>query len=152
MKRTVRTTIVGALSVLCVVPWLALCAANPGTANSPTDQPAQFNKASGIIGMEVRNQHNERLGAIKDVVFDLKSERVAYAVLGTSGKLLAVPMGALSPSSDNTMLILAADKSKLEAARGMEPNNWPSPTSLIWGAQAPAGRAANTPRISLPRK
>jgi sporulation protein YlmC with PRC-barrel domain len=157
MKRTGKTIAIGALSVLCVAPWLALCAANPGTdakANSPSDQPTQFNKASGIVGMEVRNQNNERLGNIKDVVFDLKSERVAYAVLGTgtSGKLLAVPMGALSPSSDNTMLILAADKSKLEAARGLEPNNWPSPTSLIWGAQAPGGRAANTPRISLPRK
>jgi len=153
VKLTFRT--VGALSVLCLAPWLSLAAANQGAdskTNSTSDQPAQFNKASGIIGMEVRNQSNERLGEIKDVVFDLKTDRVAYAVLSTGGttrKLLAVPLSALTPSSDNATLLLSADKSRLEAAKGLEPNNWPSATSLVWGAQAPAG---NAHRISVPRK
>jgi len=155
VKLTIGTATVCALSVLCMAPWLSLTAANQGPdsiTNSTSDQPAQFNKASGIIGMEVRNRSNERLGEIKDVVFDLKTERVAYAVLGTSGtpgKLLAVPLSALTPSSDNSSLVLSADKSKLEAAKGLEPNNWPSATSLMWGAQVPAGNAR---RISLPRK
>jgi len=155
VKLTVRTVTVCALSVLCLAPWPSLTAANPGSdskTNSTGDQPAQFNKASGIIGMEVRNQNHERLGEIKDIVFDLKTERVAYAVLGTGGtqgKLLAVPLSALTPSSDNTTLLLSADKSRLEAAKGLEANNWPSATSLIWGAQAPVSTAR---RISLPRK
>src|SRR4051794_29728811 len=45
--------------------------------------PAKFNKASGFIGMDVRNQSGEQLGHIKDIVFDLRNERVSYAVMST---------------------------------------------------------------------
>lgn len=106
--------------------------------------PMKFNKASGIIGMDVRNQDNEHLGHIKDLVFDLKSERVAYAVLNTSSKallglndkLLAVPLSALTPSSDQKHLVLNSDKSKVEAAAGFDREHWPSATSPEWGAEA----------------
>src|SRR6266481_5526330 len=89
-------------------PWAmaALCLALVGTVRSadtpygakpgaePESQPqtksaegslARYNKATGIVGMDVRNHKDERLGEIKDVVFDLNSERVAYAVLATGG-------------------------------------------------------------------
>ena len=104
------------------------------------DTSAKFNKASGIIGMDVRNHNDERLGKIKDVVFDLRSERVAYAVLGTGGlferqKLLAVPLSAFTASEDNKYLVLRAEKSKLETATGIDRDNWPSVTNPSWGAE-----------------
>jgi len=101
--------------------------------------PADFNKASSIVGMAVRNQMDERLGKIKDVVFDLKSDRVAYAVMRTGGllqpKLLAVPLSAFTPSANNKYLILRTEKSKLETAIGIERNNWPSVVNPSWGAE-----------------
>jgi sporulation protein YlmC with PRC-barrel domain len=105
--------------------------------------PAPANKASGLLGMEVRNQNGERLGHIKDLVIDWKTEQVSYAViraepkglLGTNEKLLAVPLAALAVSSDQKYLILNADKSKVSAAMGFAPNNWPSVNNPSWGAE-----------------
>jgi sporulation protein YlmC with PRC-barrel domain len=105
--------------------------------------PTKVNKASGILGMDVRNQSDEHLGHVKDLVIDWKTERVSYAVistapkalLGIGEKLLAVPLTALTASTDQKHLILNADKSKLEAAMGFKPDNWPSVSSPSWGAQ-----------------
>ena len=105
--------------------------------------PTKVNKASGILGMDVRNQNDEHLGHVKDLVIDWKSEQVSYAVistapkalLGIGEKLLAVPLTALSPSGDLKYLILNADKSKVEAALGIERDKWPSVSKPAWGAQ-----------------
>jgi len=105
--------------------------------------PAKCNKASGFIGMDVRNQDDEHLGHIKDLVFDLKTERVSYAVistapkalLGIDEKLLAVPVNALMPGTDGKYLILNADKSKVQAAAGFDRDNWPSLNNPSWGAE-----------------
>jgi len=118
------------------------------------DQPARFNKATGIVGMEVKNPDGERLGQIKDIVFDLKSERVAYAVLGTAtspGKLLAVPISALTPSANGEQLVLHASRASLEAAKGFAADNWPAAVSPVWAAQ-PAYASAPAPHVSLPHR
>src|SRR4051812_1112230 len=39
------------------------------------------NKASNIIGMQVHNRQDEKLGEIKDVVLDLQSGKIGYVVL-----------------------------------------------------------------------
>jgi sporulation protein YlmC with PRC-barrel domain len=105
--------------------------------------PAQANKASGLLGMEVRNQKGERLGHIKDLVIDWKTEQVSYAVISASSKamsgigekLLAMPLAALALSADRKHLILDADKSKVQAARGFGRDDWPSVSNPSWGAE-----------------
>jgi sporulation protein YlmC with PRC-barrel domain len=154
MKITSKKIASGAIAALCLTLGSGLRAADTAydvnkargeretkyETKSTEGMPAKFNKASGIIGMDVRNHKDERLGEIKDVVFDLKSERVAYAVLGTGGlldrqKLLAVPLNAFTASADQKYLILRAEKSKLEAAMGIEREHWPSVTNPSWGAE-----------------
>ncbi len=116
---------------------------SPVESQTTEEAPAKFNKASGIVGMEVRNQDNERLGRIKDLVFDLKTERVSYAVLAAAPKsllslkekLLAVPLSAFTASSDSKHLILNADKSKIEMAEGFDAEHWPSVDNPSWGAE-----------------
>lgn len=118
-------------------------------------QPARFNKATGIVGMPVLNEKGERLGEIKDLVFDLKTERVAYAVLGTDSqpaKLLAVPVGALTPSTNADYLVLRAEKAKIDSATGLSADNWPAPVSPVWGAQPSVATTQPAPRTSLPRR
>jgi sporulation protein YlmC with PRC-barrel domain len=105
--------------------------------------PAQANKASGLLGMEVRNQNGDRLGYIKDLVIDWRTEQVSYAVLNTAPKilpaidqkLLAVPLAALVPSADQKHLVLNADKSKVQAAQGFDRDHWPSVSNPSWGAE-----------------
>jgi sporulation protein YlmC with PRC-barrel domain len=96
--------------------------------------PAKYNRASNFIGMDVRNQGDEHLGHIKDVVFDLQTGRVAYAVMTTSAKdlpgfdekLLAVPLSVLTVSPDGKHLILNADKARVDSTIGFDKNNWPT--------------------------
>lgn len=89
------------------------------------------NKASGLLGMEVKNQQNEKLGEIKDLVLDLKSGKISYAVLGVGGflglgeKLMAVPADAFKINQQDGTLSLDADKAKIEAAPGFAATNWP---------------------------
>ncbi len=117
-------------------------AAMPVTKSSEA-APVKANKASGIIGMDVRNQKDERLGHIKDLVIDWKTEGVSYAVISTgtkilldlNEKLLAVPLSALTVSADQKHLVLNAEKSKVETAMGFDKDNWPSVTNPSWGAE-----------------
>ena len=112
-------------------------------ANANQGAPTKCNKASSLIGMDVRNQNDEHLGHIKELVIDLRKDTVSYAVmttaskamLGINEKLLAVPLSALTASSDQKYLILNAEKSKVETAAGFDKDNWPSVSSPSWGAE-----------------
>ena len=101
----------------------------------------KINKASELIGMDVKNQQGEKLGDIKDVVLDFSSERVGYVVLSADtgalnpDKLLAVPLRAFQPSADGDHLILNADKQKLASAQGFSKDSWPNPSNPSWGGQ-----------------
>jgi sporulation protein YlmC with PRC-barrel domain len=114
------------------------------------------NKASGLLGMEVHNNQNEKLGEIKDLVLDLGSGKVSYAVLAVGGflgigeKLLAIPPEALSISDDRTFLKLDADKAKIQAAPGFAATNWPRVddpevrSSRYWSTGSAVGGPAAT--------
>ncbi len=151
MRTSTKSLAVSLLTVGCIALGLGLSAADPAPNAAAKNQPARFNKATGIVGMPVVNPKSERLGEIKDVVFDLQSERVAYAVLATDSsprRLLAVPLSALTPAGDSDHLVLRADSAKLDSAKGFAADNWPAPVSPVWGAQA----ASTAPRTSLPRR
>ena len=106
------------------------------------DQPQRLNKVSDFIGTTVENPQGDRLGKIDEVVMDLNSGRVSYAVLSVEHKLfannkyIALPLASLKPSADGTRLILNADKDKIAQAQGFDRNNWPSINTPAWGAQS----------------
>jgi predicted nucleotidyltransferase len=91
------------------------------------------NKASGLLGMEVRNAENQKLGEVKDLVMDMNSGRISYAVLSVGGflgigeKLIALPPGALKATDAGEYLTLNADKAKIQAAPGFAATAWPAP-------------------------
>jgi sporulation protein YlmC with PRC-barrel domain len=97
------------------------------------DRVLKSNKASGIIGMEVRNKENQKLGEVKDLVMDMNTGRLSYAVLSVGGflgvgeKLIALPPGAMKVAGDGEYLLLEADKSKIQAAPGFAATAWPAP-------------------------
>jgi sporulation protein YlmC with PRC-barrel domain len=115
---------------------------NNNTPMATQAPPEEYNKASGLIGMDVENQQGDHLGHIKDVVIDLKTERVSYAVMTTASKafpvnekLLAVPLNAFTVSADQKKLVLNADKAKVDSAQGFASKDWPNVGSPSWGAQ-----------------
>jgi sporulation protein YlmC with PRC-barrel domain len=77
-------------------------------------------KASDLIGHDVRDSSDKKLGDIKDVALDLEGGKILYAVVSIGGDqdaenhLLAVPAKLLAAKDSH--LILKADKSKLSSA------------------------------------
>ncbi len=108
---------------------------------NPNQVPTPVNKARNLIGMKVRNQNNQTLGKIKDVVFDLQSGRISYVVLEKAGRAhgtgpyVSLPPNAFTPSVDNRYLILNADKSRLQNSWGFSGNNYPPMGNPVYGAQ-----------------
>lgn len=87
--------------------------------------------ASTLEGDRVRNSAGEDLGEVDEIMIDLPSGQVAYAVLsfggvlGMGNKLFAVPWSVLRVDEDEQCLILDMDKHTLETAPGFDKNNWP---------------------------
>jgi hypothetical protein len=95
--------------------------------------------ASTLTSDSVKNRADEDLGKIKELMIDIPSGRVAYAVLSFGGflgmgdKLFAVPWDALTLDEDRKCFVLDADKAKLENAPGFYKDNWPDMTDTLWG-------------------
>lgn len=94
--------------------------------------------ASTIINTSVENSYGENLGKIEELMVDLNSGRVAYAVLSFGGflgmgdKMFALPFEALSIDTENEKIILDVDKEILENAPGFDKDNWPNFTEHAW--------------------
>ena len=94
--------------------------------------PTELNRASKIIGTEVVNEQNQKLGSVKDLVVDPQSQRVAYAWVeksdetGNTGKYVAVPLNLFKPSTNQKDLVLNADKARFSSAQGYAKNQLPN--------------------------
>jgi len=103
------------------------------TDTADREKVRNIDKASGILGMEVRNKENQKLGEIKDMVMDMRTGKVSYSVLAVGGflgigeKLIALPPGALKVSEAGDHLVLDADKARIQAAPGFAATAWPAP-------------------------
>ncbi len=91
-----------------------------------------------LIGNDVYNQIEEDLGDIKEIMLDMESGKIVYAVLSYGGilgmgeKLFAVPWGALTLDTTNKRFILNVEKDKLENAPGFDKDNWPKVADPSW--------------------
>jgi len=87
-------------------------------------------KASEIIGKEVNNLLNEKLGKVDELAVDVESGRVALViintggVLGVGGKTVAVPPQSLLFKEGSKALQLNTDSAKLKAAPTFEMSKW----------------------------
>ena len=96
--------------------------------------------SSTICSDHVKNSAGEDLGKIEDLMIDLDSGRIAYAVLSFGGffkmgnKLFAVPWEALKVDTVNKQFILNVDKALLENAPGFDKDNWPDMADPTFGS------------------
>jgi sporulation protein YlmC with PRC-barrel domain len=97
--------------------------------------------ASTLEGDRVRNASGEDLGKIDEIMIDIPTGRIAYAVLSFGGflgmgdRLFAIPWSVLKVDEDEKCLVLNVDKSLLEKAPGFDKNNWPDMSDTTWGAE-----------------
>jgi sporulation protein YlmC with PRC-barrel domain len=90
--------------------------------------------ASTLTGDRVRNSAGESLGKIEEIMLDIQTGRIAYAVLsfggflGIGNKLFAVPWSALQIDTGEHEFILDVDRGTLENAPGFDKDDWPDMT------------------------
>ena len=94
--------------------------------------------ADTLLGNDVFNAQDEDLGDIKEIMLDMRTGRVAYAVLSFGGflgmgeKLFAVPWAALTLDTVNKRFVLDASKDRLESAPGFDKEDWPDMADTSW--------------------
>jgi sporulation protein YlmC with PRC-barrel domain len=107
-------------------------------ASRATDQKASECKASDIIGKQVKNTHDEDLGKVQELIVNMDSGDVPYAIIAHGGALgvgrtkTAVRLDALKCSSDGKAFILSATKDQLRAASKTASGHWTSVASAEW--------------------
>lgn len=101
----------------------------------------QVMAASTLRGDKVVNLHGENLGEIHDIMLDVPSGRIAYAVLSFGGvmgigdKLFAIPWSALILDADRECFVLDIDRNELRNAPGFDKAHWPSMADPTWASE-----------------
>jgi sporulation protein YlmC with PRC-barrel domain len=94
--------------------------------------------ADTLIGNDVYNADNESLGEIKELMIEMSSGTINYAVLSFGGflgmgdRLFAVPWRALTLDTANKRFILNASKEQLKNAPGFDKDHWPVMADSTW--------------------
>jgi len=94
---------------------------------------------SSLIGAKVINLIDEELGEIEDLMIEVGSGCVAYAVLssrsflGTGEKLFAIPWRVLAVDTAEKQFILDVDREFLNQAPSFTRDNWPDMADRAWG-------------------
>lgn len=96
---------------------------------------------STLTGDAVRNPEGEDLGKIEEIMLDVPTGSIAYAVLSFGGflgigdKLFAVPWDALVLNEDSKCFVLNVSKDRLKDAPGFDKNNWPDMSAPEFGGK-----------------
>jgi sporulation protein YlmC with PRC-barrel domain len=109
----------------------------PGPRNASVARPVMLS-ASTLTGNDVCNKKDERLGTVEDIMLDIDSGTIRYAVMSSGGflgmgdRLFAVPWGALKLDSHNKRFILDVDAERVKAAPGFDKDHWPDMADKAW--------------------
>ena len=127
--------------------------ATPGAGPDSRQGPGpQLMGAETLVGNDVYNKDADALGDIKEIMLDMRSGRVRYAVLSFGGflgvgeKLFSVPWEALTLDTENKRFVLDVQKERLENAPGFDKDQWPYMADATWarGIHAFYGSSAQT--------
>ena len=94
--------------------------------------------ASSLMKDYVRNRMDEEVGSIKEIMIDVPTGRVAYAVLAVGGflgigeRLFAIPWNTLTLDEDRQCFVMDIHKDRLQNAPGFDKDNWPDMANDSW--------------------
>jgi sporulation protein YlmC with PRC-barrel domain len=117
--------------------------------------PLNYLTATSIIGENVFNKQNEKLGVIKDIMVSLGKGKIEYMViefggfLGIGEKYFAIPYELFEVDTRNKVYVLDQKKETLEKAPGFDREHWPETNShqfqetyTYWGGSLSANPMA----------
>jgi sporulation protein YlmC with PRC-barrel domain len=112
-----------------------------GKTSSKTAEGQRMNAVmvEKIIGSKVINVKGEALGKIEDLVVDIDTGRIVYAVLESGGflsigdKLFPVPWDSLAALPSEGIFFLNQSKEQMEKAPAFDKNNLPNMADMHWG-------------------
>jgi len=102
-------------------------------ANLSQNSDTRFGKmerADKIIGREITDGQDQKLGNVKDLAIDLQNGRIVEVIVGTGGvlglneKYFAVPPSQFTCNEDKKTLQLNFDKAKLTEAPAFKISDW----------------------------
>lgn len=94
--------------------------------------------SDNVIGTEVRNPQDEKLGKIEALMLDKLSGRVSYVVLsyggilGMGNKLFAMPWSLFNYDKDANCFRINIDSEKLKQSPGFDKDHWPNMADTSW--------------------
>ena len=97
--------------------------------------------ASTLDGNKVMSADGEDVGKIKDIMLDVYTGRIAYAVMSSGGflgigdKLLAIPWNALTLDTDRKCFHLGVAAEAVKNAPGFDKDHWPSMADVAWASE-----------------
>ncbi|GAA4333589.1 PRC-barrel domain-containing protein [Pigmentiphaga soli] len=110
-----------------------------GKGSATADGPGpNIMAADTLEGNTVYSSDDQDVGKIKDIMLDVSSGRIAYAVLSSGGflgmgdKLLAIPWSALTLDTDRKAFILSVPADVVKNAPGFDKDHWPSFADASW--------------------
>lgn len=119
--------------------------ARPGSMSGKVSGPStrkgpgpELMSAKTLVGNDVHNAEGEDIGDIKDIMLDMRSGRVSYAVLSFTAffsmgeKLFAVPWNALKLDTEKKIFVLDVAKDRLKSAPGFDKSHWPDMADQSW--------------------
>jgi sporulation protein YlmC with PRC-barrel domain len=132
--------------IIIVAVIVGLFLGMSGLAQEKSSPPAEGQRINAfmvekIIGSKVVNMKGENLGVIKDIVIDIDTGSILYAVLdfggflGIGSKLFPVPWKALAALPSEGIFFLNRSKEQLEKAPGYDKNSLPDMGDVHWGTR-----------------
>ncbi|MES2295837.1 MAG: PRC-barrel domain-containing protein [Pseudomonadota bacterium] len=97
--------------------------------------------ASTLIGDPVQNLRIEYLAVVKEVMLDMRTGKIAFAILASGSifsldqTLFAVPWEALVHDTVLNRFMLDIDKERFEQAPGFDMRHWPNMMDPHWAEQ-----------------
>jgi sporulation protein YlmC with PRC-barrel domain len=105
---------------------------------NPSSTGTRLLSASTLSSDDVVNMKGEKLGSIKELMLNIESGKVCYAVLSFGGfmslgeKLFAVPWSALKVDTANKRIVMDTDEERLKNAPGFDTDHWPNMADATW--------------------
>jgi len=97
--------------------------------------------ASTLEGDKVMCSDGKEAGKIKEIMLDVYTGRIAYAVMSVGGflgigdKLLALPWKALTLDTDRKCFQLSVSSEAVKNAPGFDKDHWPAMADVAWASE-----------------
>ena len=94
--------------------------------------------ATTLVGDKVMSSDGEHVGKISDIMLDVRSGRIAYAVLSAGGflgigdRLHAIPWSALTLDAIDKCFVVDILAQRLQDEPGFDKDHWPSMADEKW--------------------